>query len=132
MVQSLTDQFAAYQRDHPLAPVRPPGERIGAASAAMLGEVVMLVRRLQADLSDLRHGLRPEIWAGAVTVDDEPRHVMVVPVETTVERCVRAPRSTEEHHLAAAMISSSPPPSNADGDGPYAITRRREGSGHAP
>ena len=87
MVQSLTDQFAAYQRDQPALRSRlhPPSQPEG-ASEAMVTELAMLVLRLQRDLDDMRIQLRTEIRTTSLIVGDEVRQVTISPGEIMVER----------------------------------------------
>jgi hypothetical protein len=88
MVQALTDQFAAYQRDNPASPleVMTPASGSGRASEAMVAELAMLVLRMQRDLDDLRVEVHTEIRTGAVVVGDGARQVLISPGEILVER----------------------------------------------
>lgn len=88
MVQALTDQFAAYQRDQPSAPMRPTSvSRPSGASEAMIAELAMLVLRIQRDLDDLRVEMHTEIHTRSLVVEEGgAKQVTISPGEILVER----------------------------------------------
>ena len=85
MIQALTDQVSASQREHPSQRPIALGPPAG-ASEAMVTELAMLVLRLQRDLDDLRTEMRTQIRTRSVVVEDDARQVRISPGEIVVER----------------------------------------------